>query len=186
MDIVHPDSKGTELMYDDALTSIMRQLLSISQAAFPTKHSDKGKTVCPNLLSKEEDLWTLYCDIRAMTNDDEAVKKAIEDAINGKIDLFSLRVAGGAGYVESNPNSHLIKAMRWALEKEGLDYRIIEGFGGSDSRYFAGEGSDLFDFGPEGDNLHGANEWVSLSSLKQNAEVFHRLIEVLSRDKSPV
>ncbi|TFG31594.1 M20/M25/M40 family metallo-hydrolase [Candidatus Thorarchaeota archaeon] len=186
MDIIHPDSKGLDTIYDETLTNIMRLLLSLSQAAFPTKHSDKGKIVSPNLLSKEDNLWTLYCDIRAMTNDDEAVKKAIEDAINGNIDLFSLKVVGGAGYVESNPNSRLIRAMKWALEKEGVDYRLIEGFGGSDSRYFAGQGSDLFDFGPEGDNLHGANEWVSLSSLKQNAEVFHRLLEILTREKSPV
>jgi len=186
MDIIHPDSKSTELMYDLTLTNLIRQLLSISQAAFPTKHSDKGKIVSPNLLSKEDDLWTLYCDIRAMTNDDETVKKTVEDALDGKVDLFSLRVAGGAGYVECDPDSRLIRAMKWSLEKEGLDYRLIEGFGGSDSRYFAGEGSDLFDFGPEGDNLHGANEWVSLSSIKENAKVFHRLLEVLSRDKSPV
>ncbi|MGY5862568.1 MAG: M20/M25/M40 family metallo-hydrolase, partial [Candidatus Thorarchaeota archaeon] len=60
------------------------------------------------------------------------------------------------------------------------------GSGASDSRYLAGQGADLFDFGPEGDNLHGPNEWVSLASLKQNAAFFHTLLEVLSRDKSPV
>ena len=186
MDIIHPDPKGVELKYDVTLTNMIRQLLAISQAAFPTKYSDKGKIVSPNLLSKEEDLWTLYCDIRAMTNDDEAVKKAIEDAIEGKVDIFSLRVSSGAGYVESDPSSRLVQAMKWALEKEGVAVRLIEGFGGSDSRYFSGQGSDLFDFGPEGDNLHGPNEWVSLSSIKKNAEVFHRLLEVLTREKSPI
>ncbi len=186
MDVLRPDQNGSELTYDVTLTKMMRQLLSISQAAFPTRHSDKGKIVSPNLLSKEDDLWTLYCDIRAMTNDNEAVKKAIEDAIEDKLELFSLRVSKGAGYVESDPNSRLIRAMKWALEKEGVSVQLIEGFGGSDSRYFAGQGSDVFDFGPEGDNLHGANEWVSLSSLQKNAEVFHRLLEVLTREKSPV
>ncbi|MBE0526993.1 MAG: M20/M25/M40 family metallo-hydrolase, partial [Candidatus Thorarchaeota archaeon] len=163
MDVIHPDTSGKEMTYDENLTRLMQLLLPISQAAFPTKHSDKGKIVSPNLLSKEGDLWTLYCDIRAMTNDGEAVKKSIEDAVRGHLELFSLKVVTGAGYVESDPNSRLIKAMRWALEKEGVATKLIEGFGGSDSRYFAGQGSDLFDFGPEGDNLHGANEWVSLS-----------------------
>ncbi len=186
LDIIHPDLKGSEISYDVTLTSIMKQLLAISQAAFPTRPSDKGKIISPNLLSKEDDLWTLYCDIRAMTNDDEAVKKAIEEAIEGKIELFSLRVSSGAGFVESDPNSQLIRAMKWALEKESVPIQLTEGFGGSDSRYFSGQGSDLFDFGPEGDNLHGANEWVSLSSVRKNAEVFHRLLEVLSRDKSPI
>ena len=88
--------------------------------------------------------------------------------------------------MESDPDSRLIRAMRWALEKESITYKLIEGFGGSDSRYFTGQGADLFDFGPEGDNLHGANEWVSLSSIQENAVVFHTLLEVLSRDKSPV
>lgn len=186
LDVVHPDDTATEVVYDATLTRIMQLLLSISQAAFPTKHSDKGKIVSPNLLSKENDLWTLYCDIRAMTNDGDEVKKSIEDAIGDSLDVFSLKVSSGAGYVESDPTSKLIKAMQWALEKEGVPYQIIEGFGGSDSRYFAGQGSDLFDFGPEGDNLHGANEWVSLSSLKKNAEIFHRLLEVLTREKSPI
>jgi len=186
MDVIHPEPSGSELTYDENLTDAMRLLLAISQAAFPTKHSDKGKIILPNLLSKDDDLWTLYFDIRAMTNDGESVKKSIEDAIRGHLEVFSLKVVGGVGYVESDPDSRLIKAMRWALDKEGVTYKLIEGFGGSDSRYFAGQGADLFDFGPEGDNLHGANEWVSLSSIQQNAEVFHTLLEVLSRDKSPV
>lgn len=186
MDVIHPDATGLELTYDENLTGTMRLLLAISQAAFPTKHSDKGKIISPNLLSKEGDLWTLYCDIRAMTNDGEAVKKSIEDAVKGHLELFSLNVAAGVGYVESDPDSRLIRAMRWALEKEGVTYKLIEGFGGSDSRYFAGQGSDLFDFGPEGNNLHGANEWVSLSSIRENAEVFHTMLEVLTREKSPV
>ncbi len=186
MDVIHPDTSGKEVTYDENLTELIRLLLPISQAAFPTKHSDKGKIISPNLLSKEGDLWTLYCDIRAMTNDGDAVKKSIEDAVRGHLELFSLNVVSGVGYVESDPNSRLIKAMRWALEKEGVTYKLIEGFGGSDSRYFSGQGSDLFDFGPDGDNLHGANEWVSLSSIKENAVVFHTMLEVLSRDRSPV
>jgi hypothetical protein len=186
LDVIHPIPSGVEGTYDIALTNLIRTLLSISQAAFPTKHSDKGKIISPNLLSKEGDLWTLYCDIRAMTNDDEAVEKSIQEAIRGKLDLFSLKVGGGAGYVDVDPNSRLIRTMKWALEKEGISYGVIEGFGGSDSRYFAGQGAELFDFGPQGDNIHGPNEWVSLSSLRENANAFHTMIEVLTRKKSPV
>ena len=186
LDLIHPNSSGVEDSYDIALTNLMRTILPISQAAFPTKHSDKGKIISPNLLSREGDLWTLYCDIRAMTNDDKAVEQSIQDAVKGKLNLFSLKVVGGAGYVDVDPNSRLIRAMKWALEKEGIFYSVIEGFGGSDSRYFAGQGAELFDFGPQGNNIHGPNEWVSLSSLKENANVFHTMIEVLTREKSPV
>lgn len=184
--VIHPDDSGDESTYDLALTNLIRVCLSISQASFSTKHSDKGKIISPNLLSKESDLWTLYCDVRAMTNDNDEVERSIQEAVKGKLDLFSLKVVDGAGYVDVDPDSRLIRAMKWALEKEGIPYGIIEGFGGSDSRYFTGQGAELFDFGPEGDNIHGANEWVSLSSLRENAEVFHTMIEVLAREKSPV
>ena len=147
---------------------------------------DKGKIISPNLLSKESDLWTLYLDIRAMTNDAEAVKASFQEAILGKLDVFSLTVHAGVGYVESDPSSRLIRAASFALKKMGIPVQLVEGFGGSDSRYFAGEGSDVFDFGPRGDNLHGANEWVSISSLSENAEFFFTLVELLARDKSPV
>ena len=186
MDVIHPDESGDLLSYDATLTDLMRSILALSQTVFPTKPSDKGTNICPNILSKENDLWTLYVDIRSMTNDGEAVKAAFHQSLKGRVDLFSLQVHSGIGYVDCDPNSRLIRTFRWALEKETIPYRIVEGFGGSDSRYFAGEGADLFDFGPRGDNIHGANEWVSIESLKENAAAFHTMIEVLTREKSPV
>ncbi|MFX1416155.1 MAG: M20/M25/M40 family metallo-hydrolase [Promethearchaeota archaeon] len=181
MDILRPDESAAEIEYDQSLTDTMRVLLPLSQAAFPTRHSDKGKTISPNSLSLEGDLWTLYCDIRAMTNDGESVKKAIQQSLGGKLDVFSLKVLSGAGYVETDPDSLLIRSAKWALEKEGIPTRLIEGFGASDSRFFAGEGCELFDFGPRGGNTHGPNEWVSLSSIEENAGFFCSLIDVLVR-----
>ena len=181
MNLIHPDESGKEMSYDAALTDLMRTLLYVSQIAFPTQPSDMGTNICPNVLSKENDLWTLYVDIRSMTNDGDSVKAAFQASLKDRVDLFSLNVHAGIGYVDCDPDSRLIKAARWALEKEGIPYRILEGFGASDSRFFAGEGADLFDFGPIGDNVHGANEWVSIESLKENAEVFHTLIDVLLR-----
>jgi succinyl-diaminopimelate desuccinylase len=181
MEIIHPNESGPDYTYDSALTDLMRSLLPITRVAFPTHPSDMGTNICPNILSKENDLWTLYIDIRSMTNDDEAVKLAIESALKDRVSLFSLQVHPGMGYVDCDPDSHLIKAAKWALEKEKIPYRIIEGFGASDSRFFAGEGADLFDFGPIGDNVHGVNEWVSLESLRTTSEVYHTLIDVLLR-----
>jgi succinyl-diaminopimelate desuccinylase len=186
LDVIHPDPKGVESSYDIALTNLIRACLSISQAAFPTRHSDKGKNIFPNLLSKDGALWSQYYDIRAMTNDNEEVERSIQEATKGKLEVFSLKVLSGAGYVDVDPDSRLIRAMKWALEKEGIFYSVIEGFGGSDSRYFASQGVELFDFGPKGDNVHGPNEWVFLPSIIQNADAFHTLIEVLTREKSPV
>ncbi len=181
LDILHPDESAAEAEYDKALTDILRALLALSQATFPTRHSDKGKVISPNSLSLEGDLWTLYCDIRAMTNDGESVKQAIQRSLEGKLDVFSLNVLSGAGFVETDPDSFLIRAARWALKKEDIPTRLIEGFGASDSRFFVGEGCELFDFGPRGGNTHGPNEWVSLTSIEENANFFHGLIEVLVR-----
>jgi len=104
--------------------------------------------------------------------------------LEGWSDLESLEVHAGAGYVDNDPNSSLIAAARRALKDLGLPVRLREGFGASDSRHFAGTGASIFDFGVEGDNLHGPNEWVSISSIGKTAEFFHHLIQVLSGGRS--
>jgi succinyl-diaminopimelate desuccinylase len=182
LDVVHPDDSGSEVEYDSNLTAIMQALLAISQAAFPTLPSTRGKIISPNMLSLDNDLWSLYCDIRAMTNDGEAVEEAIRASLEGAVELFSLKVDPGAGFVQSDPKCKLIRAARWALEKEGIPVHMFEGFGASDSRFFASDRTELFDFGPIGANVHGPNEWVSISSLQKNARFFHTLIDVLVRN----
>jgi succinyl-diaminopimelate desuccinylase len=183
MDVIHPNESGQEYSYDTTLTDLMRSLIPLTRVAFPTQPSDMGTNICPNILSKESDLWTLYVDVRSMTNDGETVKNAFENSLKDRVDIFSLQVHEGIGYVDCDPDSRLIRAARWALEKEGISYRIIEGFGASDSRFFAGAGVDLFDYGPTGGNVHGSNEWVSIESLRKTAEVFHTLIDVLLRKR---
>ncbi|TFG05288.1 M20/M25/M40 family metallo-hydrolase [Candidatus Thorarchaeota archaeon] len=180
LDVLHKNSEGAAHDYDEALTGLMRSLLSVSQASFPTEHSDKGTVICPNLLEKRDEVWDLYCDIRAMTNDGSTVTSAIEAAAGEFVRFDSVTASSGIGYVESDRDSHLIQAAEIALEDVGIPFQLVEGFGGSDSRYFSGYGSDLFDFGPEGDNLHGPNEWVELSSIEKNAEFFYRLVELLA------
>lgn len=185
LDMVHLDTSGEEVDYDASLTDLMRSLLAINQASFPTQPSDKGTMIYPNLLSIDDGIWTLYCDIRSMTNDGESVHQAFKKALRGKVDLESIDVKAGIGYVDSDPDAPLMKAACWALEKEGIVHKIVEGFGGSDSRYFTGHGSDVFDFGPRGENLHGSNEWVSLESLEENARFFYRLIQALTMKPQP-
>ncbi|MHA1930614.1 MAG: M20/M25/M40 family metallo-hydrolase [Candidatus Thorarchaeota archaeon] len=185
LDIIHKSSEGEKHEYDISLTNLMRALLAINQASFPTQFSDKGTMIYPNMLSSADDIWTLYCDIRSMTNNGDEVYEAFERALKGRVDVLSIEVHAGIGFVDSDPDAPLMRAACWALEQEGIAYDVVEGFGGSDSRYFAGHGSDVFDFGPRGDNLHGSNEWVSLSSLEENARFFYRLIEVLAMDPKP-
>lgn len=183
LDIVRPDTSAKEVEYDKALTGLIRSLLPMSNARFPTNYSDMGSFVSPNLLSLENDLWTMYCDVRAMTNDKEGVRAAFEMSLKGKVDVYALDVAPGKGFVEANVESKLIRAATWALEKEGIKYTVGEGYGASDSRYFADAKAGLFDFGPRGDNMHGSNEWVSLASIEENAAFYQTLLEVLSREK---
>ncbi|TXT57597.1 MAG: Succinyl-diaminopimelate desuccinylase [Candidatus Thorarchaeota archaeon] len=185
LDIIHPDSKGEDLEYDATLTGLVHSLLSITAAPYHTEHSDLGTIVSPNLVELDDDTWSFYLDIRAMTNDGDAVQAAFEKALQGKVENASVKVHAGIGYVDSPPDSELIQAAEWALRKENIRYKLIEGYGASDSRYFAGHGADVFDFGPRGGNLHGPNEWVSLESIQENARFFYTLAEGLSREDSP-
>ncbi len=179
LDIVHPDSHAPEVEYDATLTHLMRSLLALTRVPFPTKPSDKGTTICPNLLSEKNGVWGLYCDIRAMTNTGSAIREAFETVLSGWDALESVEVSDGAGYVDCDVNSNLVSSAKIALEKVGIPIRLVEGFGASDSRYFAEPGIELFDFGPEGDNLHGPNEWVSISSVQKTADFFFELIKTL-------
>ncbi len=185
LDVVHTNEPDEEAECDRGLTSLMRSLLTLVHSSFPTKHSDLGTFVSPNLLSLENNLWTLYCDVRAMTNDRDAVQNAFETSLRGKVDLYSLQVEPGSGYVDSSPDSKLIRSAIWALRKEGIDYSVGEGYGASDSRYFTDPRVQVFDFGPRGDNVHGPNEWVSLTSIEQNAAFFQTLLDVLSSEGPP-
>ncbi len=182
LDVIHPDENGADMEYDENLTGLIRALLPLASAPFHTEYSDLGTIVSPNLFEMEDGEWKLYCDIRAMTNDGSSIEVAFENALRSRVESFSVKAYGGKGYVNSDPNSKLIQAAESALQKEGIKYKLIEGYGASDSRYFAGKGSDLFDFGPRGDNLHGPNEWVSISSLKENARFFYALVKLLTED----
>lgn len=179
LDIVHPDTNESEHEYDESLTGLIRGLLPLVSASFPTEYSDLGTVISPNMLELEGHLWTLYCDVRSMTNDGESIEQAFTKSLLGKLSNYSVKVHNGIGFVNSEPDSELIQAAESALKKIGISYKLIEGYGASDSRYFAGKGADLFDFGPRGDNLHGPNEWVSLTSLAENAQFFYTLIEEL-------
>lgn len=185
LDVVHTDEPGEEVECDRSLTSLLRSLLTLAHASFPTKHSDLGTFVSPNLLSLDSNLWTLYCDVRAMTDDRDAVRSAFETALRDKVELYSLQVEPGSGYVDSKVDSRLIRSAIWALRKEGIDYLVGEGYGASDSRYFTDPAVQVFDFGPRGDNVHGPNEWVSLTSIEQNAAFFRTLLDVLSSEGPP-
>ncbi len=181
LDLITPDDAGEELKYDETLTRIIQSLLPLSRASFPTKFSDKGTVICPNLLSLDDEtgVWTVYLDVRAMTNDSDAVRDAFSKVLGVSDSLESLTVYSGAGYVDSPVDSPLIGAARSALVQVGIPVRLAEGFGASDSRHFATSGAQIFDFGPMGDNLHGPNEWVSLSSIVRTSRFYYELVRML-------
>ncbi len=180
LDLVETDVNGQQVEYDVALTNLMRLLLPISRISIPARPSDIGTTVAPTLLTLKDDVWTLYCDVRAMTNDGSVIKRAMEDVLAGRLDYSTLHVGDGAGYVESNPDSRLMQAIRTTLQRIGRPCRFVESPGASDSRYFATPECEVFDFGPEGDNQHGPNEWVALSSIERVSEIYYILLKTLT------
>jgi len=181
LDLVHPDEAGAETDYDATLTGIMRLLLPISHSTFPTMFSERGAMISPNLLKLDADTWDLYCDVRAMTNEGGPLRETIMKVLKPTLRSVSVDVSDGAGYVDSDPQSRLIRTASWALKQQGMRCQLIEGFGASDSRFFSRQ-AQVFDFGPLGENLHGANEWVLLHSIEENAKFFHRLIDGLVQD----
>ncbi len=177
LDLVFPDGDD-EITYDLSLTKMVRALLTISNISFDAKPSRIGTVIWPNLLSLEDDTWTLVCDIRAMTNDKISVKRAFEMNLADILGNVEVSVVSGAGFVNVDVNSHLIRAAMNALERLSMNVVLTEGSGASDSRYFA-DSAELFDFGPIGLNLHGPNENVSLSSIIKNGEFYYELLREL-------
>jgi succinyl-diaminopimelate desuccinylase len=115
-----------------------------------------------------------------MTNDGASVTSALKLVLGNRVTSGSVQVDSGAGYVDSDVRSKLIRTACWAMKQEGLRCQLIEGFGASDSRFFS-DVFQVFDIGPVGDNLHGSNEWVSLSSIGKNSDFFLRLLKGLKQ-----
>jgi len=157
-----------EIEADHGLTELVRSLVPIVRCPVPVeRHSDYGVSINPNVYTKRNGKHVIEVDIRAMINDSEIIKEALDRAIKCSTCEVSLReVRTGPGkYLFTDPNSTLPRAAVEVLEELGIRAYPIEAAGSSDSRYFTPFDVECIDFGPIGGNVHGPNEWVDVQSL---------------------
>ncbi|MBM3231219.1 M20/M25/M40 family metallo-hydrolase [Candidatus Peregrinibacteria bacterium] len=156
--------------------------------ALPAPASEKewGMTVSPTSLkgsdTKNQTPATAVCglDIRyppERYSDAAEVLSVVQKSLPMNCDVTEVLSAPGLSTDPKHPMVQLIKKL--ADECTGREVPFIREHGGTDARYFATAGIPAFLFGPDGGDLHGPNEWVSLDSLEQHHEMYRRLFEVL-------
>jgi len=92
--------------------------------------------------------------------------------------LEPLLTADALGTDPNHPMVQLVKKI--AEEVTGEEVQFEREHGGTDARYFGSSGIPSFLYGPVGEGLHGADEWVSLRSLVEQYEISRRLIQELT------
>ncbi len=161
---------------DDNLTALLKALIPLSRIAFPTDFSVYGINALPNFYRRDGDTHHITVDVRAMTAESEGLREAAERALHEMIPEASLRVEAGAGCVMTDPQAPLIHAAREVASTLGIPPRVVERQGSSDSRHFSSQGVECIDFGPQGGNIHGPNEYVVVSTLERAAKFYVQLV----------
>lgn len=146
--------------------------------------SEYGINATPNYYRRAGGggMHELVIDIRAMTDDEAEVRRAVEEQL-GEL-RAEVEVSGGGGYLYTDPSSDLVAAAFNALRRLGVEPRTAEMNGASDSRHFASLGVQAIDFGPVGGNIHGPDEYVDLNSLELTVKFYAELMRSVMRSKA--
>jgi len=164
---------------DLGLTGLIRALLPLSRLVLRTKApSVFGITATPNFY-RPGDTHEVILDVRAMSDDESDVARAVEEVLSEELEEYSVKVEGGGGYLYTPKRARLVTTAAQVLSELGVDVNIAEAAGASDSRYFSSIGIESIDFGPIGGNIHGPDEYVSLRSLGLTREFYVRLVSRL-------
>ncbi len=174
-------TNSEELSCNVNLTRLIQTLLPLSRIQFPTRLSDYGITLCPNLLYEKKNRWEAYFDGRAMTTNTEVVEAAIEAILNEKLhDIkYQTIVRMGKAFMNTPTDSHLVKTAQKVALRQDLKTQPIELGGASDTRHFSDRPIEAIDFGPIGFGVHGSNEHVVLESIPQTAQFYIQLAVAL-------
>lgn len=179
IDFVREGRSGENLVVDDNLTALLKALIPLSRIAFPTDFSVYGINALPNLYRRDGDTHHVTVDVRAMTAETGGMREAAERALHELVPAASLRVETGAGCVMTDPQAPLIQTAKEVASTLGIPPRVVERQGSSDSRHFSPQGVECIDFGPQGGNLHGPNEYVVVSTLERAAKFYAQLVSGL-------
>lgn len=168
---------------DENLTRLLRTLLPLSRIHFPTKPSDYGITLCPNLLYEKNGQWEVFFDCRAMTTDSKTVELAVEAVLAEKLrDIkYQSTIRMGKAFMNTASDSRLVKTAQTVAAQLALEKQPIELGGASDTRHFTDRPVEAIDFGPIGFGIHGSNEHVLLESLPNTAQFYTELVKALHK-----
>lgn len=184
VEYVDEDPHGREIVCDEGLTYLLKALLPLTRMPIPEeKPSDYGVNITPNMYLFDRGKHVIQLDVRVMSNSVESIVRELE-RIKEIYPLIEYDVRGGqGGYLYTSLDSILVKTFFKTLESFGVKPEAIEGAGASDSRYFTPHGVEAVDFGPQGGNIHGDNEYVLLDSLKILPDIYYSIVKTICNSR---
>lgn len=182
VEYVVPDSHAAEVEVDVALTELVRSVVPLVKTPVRTRaFSEFGVSVTPNVYSLSEGRHRVIIDVRAMSQTED-VEESFKEVIRNFLPSAGIKIrTDPGGYQFTPPESAVVEALTSSLREAGVNPRLIEGAGASDSRYFVPLGVEVVDIGPSGGNMHGEDEYVELSSLNLMPQVYYKAVVKLSR-----
>lgn len=182
LEVCREGEGGEELEIDVGLESLIKAVVPLVRAPIPTKlYSDYGVSITPNRYYANGDRHVLTLDIRAFS-DRDAVEGVLREVLNNNVEGAELSVGGGTGWLYTPRDARIVKVFTEVLEEVGEKPRVVEGGGASDARWFSPLGVEVVDFGPRGGNIHGADEYVDIPSLRKLPRIY---VEVARRLLTP-
>lgn len=176
VEFVRERRMGENVVVDDNLTRLLKALIPLSRISFPTDLSVYGINALPNYYWKDGEGHHVTLDVRAMAVDPDEIRQPVERVLQELLPEATLGINAGAGCLMTDPGSSLVRAAKEVASNLGIPPRVTERQGSSDSRYFSSRGVECIDFGPQGGNLHGPDEYVVISTLERAEKFYAQLV----------
>jgi len=183
VDYIIPDKRSVqEYDYDPTLTRFMYSISNHKNVDIPSEPSDYGINLTFNYY-KEVEKHFCQLDLRIMSNEDEKIKEYFKNLVEKYSIEGNIDVKGSIGPVNTPITSPLIKKSILVAKEMNLSSVPIEMGGATDSRFFSAHNVPTIEFGPLGGNVHGANEYIEISSLELVRKFYYKLISELVKLK---
>lgn len=183
IEYVVPDPSASLVEVDEGLTELLRAVLPLTRPRIRTRAlSDYGVSATPNIYSTYDSSHRLVIDVRAMALSED-VEETYKELVSQLLPEATVTVRSDiGGYLNTSPESRLVKVLIEVLREVGHEPRPSEGAGASDSRYFTPLGVEAVDVGPTGGNMHGDDEYVDLDSLRAMPAVYYKAVRKLASE----
>ncbi|MEE9409850.1 MAG: M20/M25/M40 family metallo-hydrolase [Candidatus Heimdallarchaeota archaeon] len=181
VEYIIPTEEGDEIHeYDENLTNFLYHVKKFETIDIPSKPSDYGINLTFNYLREDKESNLCQMDLRIMNNQMEDVENYFKNFVESSQLKTEIEVKGSIVPVYTPLNSLLVQQSIIVAEEMNLSSETIEMGGATDSRWFSAESIPSIEFGPLGGNVHGANEFVELSSLEIVRQFYLKLVTRLS------